>query len=131
MLKMVHIDRKGDVNAFVLAAHQGEERMVEDAWVIMFPEGTRTYSGDPKPRYKSSGTRFAVGIDAWVIPIAHNPGRVWSRNSFLKHSGLITLLVDPVIPAVGKTSDKLSRGVKAWAGTEMRRIDADSYRGRA
>ena len=128
MLKMVHINRKDGANAFASVARQGKERLADGAWVIMFPEGTRTRSGDPKPRYKSGGARFAVDTGAWVIPIAHNSGRVWPRNSFLKHPGLITLSVGPAISSAGKTSDELNREVEAWIETEMRRIDADSYR---
>jgi 1-acyl-sn-glycerol-3-phosphate acyltransferase len=42
MLKMVHIDRRQGKDAFASVARQGRERMAEGAWVIMFPEGTRT-----------------------------------------------------------------------------------------
>jgi 1-acyl-sn-glycerol-3-phosphate acyltransferase len=131
LLKMVHINRKDGTNAFVSVARQGKERLADGSWIIMFPEGTRTRTGDPKPRYKSGGARLAVDTGAWVIPIAHNSGRVWPRNSFLKYPGLITLSVGPAIASAGKTGDQLNREVQAWIEAEMRRIDADSYRERA
>jgi 1-acyl-sn-glycerol-3-phosphate acyltransferase len=128
MLKMVHINRKDGANAFASVARQGKERMADGAWMIMFPEGTRTPVGAPNPRYKSGGARFAVDTGAWVLPIALNSGRLWPRNAFLKHPGLITVSVGPAISSAGKTSDQLNREVQTWIETEMRRIDADSYR---
>lgn len=64
-------------------------------------------------------------------PIAHNSGRLWPRNAFLKYPGLITLSIGPAISSAGKSGDQLNREVQAWIEAEMRRIDADSYRERA
>ena len=49
MLKMVHIDRKEGKYAFESVIKQGKARMAEGAWVIMFPEGTRTPVGSTRP----------------------------------------------------------------------------------
>ncbi len=56
MLKMVHIDRKEGKYAFDSVIKQGKARMVEGAWVIMFPEGTRTPTGK-QGKYKTGGAR--------------------------------------------------------------------------
>jgi 1-acyl-sn-glycerol-3-phosphate acyltransferase len=128
MLKMVHINRKDGPRAFASAARQGRERLAEGAWIIMFPEGTRTPSGLEKPRYKSGGARLAVETGAWVIPMAVNSGRVWPRNKFLKYPGTITISVGPAIPSANKTADQLNGEVQQWVEAEMRVIDAQSYR---
>ncbi|WP_313819332.1 lysophospholipid acyltransferase family protein, partial [Cupriavidus sp.] len=128
MLKMVHINRKEGTRAFASAARQGRERLSEGAWIIMFPEGTRTRAGQENPRYKSGGARLAVETGAWVIPMAVNSGRVWPRNSFLKYPGLITISIGMPIPSANKTADVLNQEVEAWIEAEMRRIDPESYR---
>ena len=128
MLKMVHINRKDGPRAFASAARQGRDRLAEGAWIIMFPEGTRTASGLEKPRYKSGGARLAVETGAWVIPMAVNSGRLWPRNSFLKYPGMITISIGAPIESANKTADMLNQEVETWIEAEMRRIDPDSYR---
>lgn len=127
LLKMVHINRKEGIKAFSSAARQGRERLAEGAWIIMFPEGTRTPSGLENPRYKSGGARLAVETGAWVIPMAVNSGRVWPRNSFFKYPGMITISIGPSIPSANKTADQLNQEVRDWIERDMRRIDAPSY----
>lgn len=128
MLKMVHINRKEGTRAFASAVRQGRERLAEGAWIIMFPEGTRTRSGLPNPRYKSGGARLAVETGAWVVPMAVNSGRLWPRNSFLKYPGTITISIRPAIASANKTADQLNVEVMEEIEREMRRIDPESYR---
>ncbi|QET02743.1 MULTISPECIES: lysophospholipid acyltransferase family protein [Cupriavidus] len=129
MLKMVHINRKDGSRAFAQAANQGRERLAEGAWIIMFPEGTRTPSGMANPRYKSGGARLAAETGAWILPMAVNSGRVWPRNSFRKYPGTVTISIGPAISSANRTADQLNTEVQTWVEAEMRRIDADSYRG--
>jgi len=128
MLKMVHIDRKEGTRAFASAVAQGRRRLSEGAWIIMFPEGTRTPSGLEKPRYKSGGARLAVETGSWVLPMALNSGRVWPRNSFRKYPGTITISIGPAIATANQTADQVNHTVQNWIEGEMRRIDAASYR---
>ncbi|AOY91741.1 1-acyl-sn-glycerol-3-phosphate acyltransferase [Cupriavidus sp. USMAA2-4] len=128
MLKMVHINRKEGPRAFSSAVKQGRKRLQEGAWIIMFPEGTRTPSGMAAPRYKSGGARLAVETGAWVLPMAVNSGRVWPRNSFRKYPGLITISIGPAIATANQTAEQVNQAVQQWVEAEMRRIDADSYR---
>ncbi|WP_020206609.1 MULTISPECIES: lysophospholipid acyltransferase family protein [Cupriavidus] len=130
MLKMVHINRKEGTRAFASAVRQGRERLAEGAWIIMFPEGTRTPAGMEKPRYKSGGARLAVEAGAWVVPIAVNSGRLWPRNAFMKYPGTITVSVGAPISSANKTADQLNQEVETWIEQDMRRIDAQSYRSR-
>lgn len=126
MLKMVHIDRKEGKYAFASVVKQGRLRMSEGAWVIMFPEGTRTPVGK-QGKYKTGGARFAIDAGAPVVPIAHNAGHVWPRNSFIKYEGTVTVSIGKPIDSTGLTPDELNTRVEAWIETEMRRIDAGSY----
>lgn len=131
MLKMVHINRKDGSRAFAQAASQGRERLAEGAWIIMFPEGTRTPPGMEHPRYKSGGARLAAETGAWIVPMAVNSGRLWPRNSFYKYPGTITISIGPAIPSANRTADQLNTEAQVWIEAEMRRIDAGSYRSQA
>ncbi|WP_206955834.1 lysophospholipid acyltransferase family protein [Trinickia acidisoli] len=126
MLKMVHIDRKEGKYAFASVVKQGRLRMSEGAWVIMFPEGTRTPVGK-QGKYKTGGARFAIDSGAPVVPIAHNAGHVWPRNSFIKYAGTVTVSIGKPIESAGLTPDQLNTRVEAWIEAEMRRIDPDAY----
>jgi 1-acyl-sn-glycerol-3-phosphate acyltransferase len=126
LLSMVHIDRKRGPRAFGSVVEQGRRRLEQGAWVIMFPEGTRTPSGS-QGRYKTGGARFATATGAPVIPVAHNAGRVWPRNSFFKFPGIVTVSIGPPIASTGLTPEQLNSRVEAWIEAEMRRIDPAAY----
>jgi 1-acyl-sn-glycerol-3-phosphate acyltransferase len=126
MLKMVHIDRKEGKNAFASVTRQGKVRMAEGAWVIMFPEGTRTPTGK-QGKYKTGGARFAIATGAPVVPIAHNAGRVWPRNSFIKYPGIVTVSMGTPIDTSGLSPDEVNMRVETWIEAEMRRIDPAAY----
>src|SRR5580698_3837033 len=127
LLKMVHIDRKEGKYAFESVIRQGKTRMNEGAWVIMFPEGTRTPTGK-QGKYKTGGARFAVATGAPVVPIAHNAGHVWPRNSFMKYPGIVTVSIGKPIDTTGLTPDEVNTRVETWIEAEMRRIDPTAYR---
>ncbi len=127
MLKMVHINRKEGKHAFSSVTRQGRQRMAEGAWVIMFPEGTRTPTGK-QGKYKTGGARFAIETGAPVIPVAHNAGRVWPRNSFIKYPGIVTVSIGKPIETTGLTPDAVNTRVEKWIEAEMRRIDPGAYR---
>jgi 1-acyl-sn-glycerol-3-phosphate acyltransferase len=126
MLKMVHINRKEGKHAFASVTRQGKLRMEEGAWVIMFPEGTRTPTGK-QGKYKTGGARFAIATGAPVVPIAHNAGRVWPRNSFIKYPGIVTVSIGKPIDTRGLTPDEVNMRVETWIEAEMRRIDPAAY----
>ncbi|WP_153099416.1 lysophospholipid acyltransferase family protein [Paraburkholderia hayleyella] len=126
MLKMVQINRKEGKHAFESVTRQGQARMAEGAWVIMFPEGTRTPTGT-QGKYKTGGARFAVATGALAVPIAHNAGRVWPRNSFMKYPGVVIVSIGKPIDPTGLTTEEVNQQVETWIEAEMRRIDPTAY----
>jgi 1-acyl-sn-glycerol-3-phosphate acyltransferase len=126
LLRMIHINRKEGKYAFASVVTQGRCRLSEGAWVIMFPEGTRTPVGK-QGKYKTGGARFALDAGAPVVPIAHNAGRVWPRNSFIKYPGVVTVSIGKPIDPTGMTPDELNTRVETWIEAEMRRIDPSAY----
>lgn len=127
LLKMIHIDRSNKQTAALSVASQGRKRLAEGKWILMFPEGTRTPRGSTKP-YRKGGTRLACATGALVIPIAHNAGNFWPKNSFLKQPGTVIFSIGPAIPSEGKSGEQLQQEVEGWIENEMRVIDPSAYR---
>jgi 1-acyl-sn-glycerol-3-phosphate acyltransferase len=126
MLNMIHINRSKRETAAISVANQGRQRLRDGNWILIFPEGTRTPTGSHRP-YRKGGARLAVATNASVIPVAHNSGRVWPRNSFLKYPGLVTISIGPLISSAGKTGDQLNAEVEEWIEAEMLKIDPSAY----
>ena len=126
LLKMIHINRASKETAALSVASQGRKRLSEGKWILMFPEGTRTPVGSHKP-YRKGGARLASATGATVVPIAHNAGRFWPRNSFMKYPGTVIFSIGPAIASAGKSGDQLHQEVESWIESEMRRIDPSAY----
>ncbi len=126
LLRMIPIDRSKGKDAFKQVVTQGKERLASGLWIIMFPEGTRTAVGK-QGKYKSGGARLAIETQTAIVPIAHNSGACWPKNSFLKKPGLVTVSIGPLISSEGKTSDELMREVEGWIEAEMRIISPEAY----
>ena len=126
LLKMIHINRASKETAALSVASQGRKRLSEGKWILMFPEGTRTPVGSHKP-YRKGGARLASATGAIVIPIAHNAGHVWPRNSFMKYPGTVIFSIGPALASAGKSGDQLHQEVEGWIEAEMRKIDPSAY----
>jgi 1-acyl-sn-glycerol-3-phosphate acyltransferase len=126
MLRMIHIDRSQRDKAAIAVAEQGKVRLSEGCWIIIYPEGTRVPVGK-HIGYQKGGARLAVSTQANVIPIAHNAGHVWPKNSFLKNPGVVTLSIGPLIPTEDKNPSIVLKEVETWIEAEMRAIDPGSY----
>ena len=44
-------------------------------------------------KYQLGGAFLACHAGAPVVPVAHNAGRYWPRNSFLKYPGTVTVRI--------------------------------------
>ena len=127
LLKMIHINRANKQTAALSVASQGRKRLSEGKWIMLFPEGTRTPRGSTKP-YRKGGARLASATSAFVIPIAHNAGNFWPKNSFLKQPGTVIFSIGPVITSEGKSGEELQQEVESWIESEMRMIDPSAYK---
>lgn len=127
MLRMIHINRSKSTAASNSIAKQGKKYLAQGCWIIIHPEGTRTPIGKHLP-YRKGGARLAVATGAQVIPIAHNAGHVWPRNSFLKFPGVVTVSIGKPIATLNKTADEVHREMEDWIEAEMRVIDPESYK---
>jgi 1-acyl-sn-glycerol-3-phosphate acyltransferase len=117
-LNPIAIDRKAGRKALQQVITQGKDRLSSGAWVVVFPEGTRVAPGKMK-KFGIGGARLAVDSGVPVLPIAHNAGKLWPKDGFIKHAGVIKLKIGEVIPTIGKSAADINTEVFEWMQTEM------------
>lgn len=112
-LQPITIDRKKGRQAVEQILEQGQKRLAQGRWIIIFPEGTRVAPGTRK-RYRMGGALLAEKTRAPVLPIAHNAGEFWPRNGFYKYPGTIRLVIGPVIDTHGLTAAEIMEKTETW-----------------
>ena len=120
-LEPIAIDRKARKKAMEQVIEQGINRLDNNRWVVLFPEGTRIAPGK-KGKYKLGGARLAVESGKLVVPVAHNGGEFWPKHSMTKKAGVITLSVLPSINPNGKTAAEIGKLVETAIENEMQVI---------
>jgi len=121
LLHSIAIDRSAGRQALQQVIEQGTARLKKGIWVVIFPEGTRTAPGT-QGKYNIGGPMLAEKSGFPVVPVAHNAGEFWPRNSFIKRPGEITVVIGPVLDPTGKKASMISREVEAWIEGTMDRI---------
>ncbi|KJV06629.1 lysophospholipid acyltransferase family protein [Methylocucumis oryzae] len=117
-LKPIAINRNNQRAALAQLLKQGQERLAEGFWVIVFPEGTRTAPGETK-KFNAGGALLAEKTGYPVIPMAHNAGRFWARYSFLKYPGVIKVKIGPAIPTAGRKAKEINQEAETWINQAM------------
>ncbi len=70
--------------------------------LLIFPQGTRVRFGERTPFKKGAG-RIYEALNLPCVPVALNTGKVWPKNSFLKHNHDIKIVfLDPIEPGKDK-----------------------------
>lgn len=122
-LKSIAIDRSAGREALKQLVSQGKDRLALGLSVVVFPEGTRIAPGQ-KGKYHIGGAWLATHTGATVVPVAHNAGEYWHKNSLLKRPGTITVSIGKPIDASGMKADELNKMVEHWIESEMARLDS-------
>ncbi len=121
-LKPIAINRSTPKAALSQLLKQGAQRLQEGFWVVIFPEGTRTAPGEQR-KFSASGALLAQRTGFPVIPIAHNAGEFWPRNSFVKYPGTIQLKIGAPITVAGRKSKEINAEAEAWIANTMQEIN--------
>lgn len=121
----IAIDRSAGRKAMDQLVDQGQDRLSQGRWVIIFPEGTRTPPGK-KVRYKLGGSVLASKVDFPIVPVAHNAGEYWPRHSLVKHPGTITISIGPVVRGYGREPEDINKEVEVWIRGELESISGSS-----
>jgi 1-acyl-sn-glycerol-3-phosphate acyltransferase len=123
MTSPVAINRSTGREALKQLVAQGKARLSQGLWVVVFPEGTRI---KPKTtsKFHIGGAWLATGANATVLPVAHNAGSCWPKNSMLKNSGVITVSIGKPIETSGLKIEALNTQVEAWINVETARLES-------
>lgn len=119
----IAIDRARGITALREMARKGKERLAQGFWVIVFPEGTRVAPG-ARRKYQLGGAWLAAHSGAPVVPVAHNAGRVWPRNSFVKRPGKVTVRIGPAIASAGHKPEAINALAEKWIESQQKTLDA-------
>ncbi len=118
----IAIKRSDGKGAMRQLLEQGKQRLAQGFCVVVFPEGTRIPYGQ-RGKYKIGGALLAASSGVPVIPVAHNAGRLWGRNAFSKHPGLITMSIGTPIETKGLKAEEINQRAEAWIENEIQNLD--------
>jgi 1-acyl-sn-glycerol-3-phosphate acyltransferase len=124
LLRPIAIDRDAGRRAVTQVVEQGEERLAEGLWVIIFPEGTRVARGETR-KYGVSGALLAVAAGRMVVPVSHNAGDFWPRRGILKKPGIIRVIIGAPIAAAGRDPRELNVEIRDAIEGGLARIAQD------
>ena len=123
-LKPIAIDRKNQREALQMLISQGTARLQEGLFVVIYPEGTRVAPG-VSGKFNAGGAMLAHKSGFPVIPLAHNAGEFWPRNSFIKYPGVIKVKIGPPIDTANKKSKDINAEAEHWITQAMLEIEAE------
>jgi 1-acyl-sn-glycerol-3-phosphate acyltransferase len=121
MTSPIAIDRSSGKAALQQIVEQGKDRLRQNFWIVIFPEGTRISPGQTG-KYHIGGAWLATHTGALVVPVAHNAGEFWGKNSFIKYPGMITVSIGKPIDPTGMEPGELNAQLRAWIEAEVARI---------
>lgn len=93
----IAIDRSARTKAISGMTLAARKAAAEGRPIVIFPEGTRVAVGESRP-YKSGVAALYQDLNIPVVPLALNSGLLWSKNSFFKKPGTVTVEFLPPIP---------------------------------
>jgi 1-acyl-sn-glycerol-3-phosphate acyltransferase len=114
----IAIDRAAGREALKQIEAQGRARLKAGFWVLIFPEGTRVAPG-ATGKYQAGGAYLATKAGVPVLPVAHNAGRFWPKNGFLKYPGEIVVRIGPPIPTHGRKAAQVLADSESWIEAAM------------
>lgn len=123
MTSPIAIQRSDGKGAVKQLLQQGKQRMALGFCVVIFPEGTRIPYGQ-RGKYKIGGALLAASSGASVVPVAHNAGKLWPKNSFLKHPGVITMSIGVPIDPAGLKAEEINQRAEDWIEMEVTQLDS-------
>ncbi len=122
MTQPIAIDRSEGLKALDSVVKQGQDRLKQGRFVVVFPEGTRMPVGQ-KGRYNPGGAMLAVRAKVGVLPVAHNAGKYWSRKGFIKRPGVIKVKIGPIIQVAGKRAKQVNEEAERWIEDAVSKIN--------
>jgi 1-acyl-sn-glycerol-3-phosphate acyltransferase len=121
LLRPIAINRGDGHRAVNQVIEQGDARLADGLWVVIFPEGTRVVAGETR-KFGVSGALLAIRSGKLVVPLSHNAGAFWPRRGFVKKPGTIRVVIGEPIDPQGKEPRKLTEEIRAAIESGLARI---------
>lgn len=112
-LSHIAIDRAAGRREITRLIREGSALLEQGHWLVIFPEGTRVAPG-AQGSYNIGGALLAERTGRPVLPIAHNAGVFWGRQSLIKRPGTIDLVIGPTIRTQGRKATEINAEVERW-----------------
>ena len=125
LMSPIAIDRSAGKKAVDQIVDQGNKKLNQGRWVIVFPEGTRIPPG-VESKFKMGAFVFASRISHPVLPIAHNAGEFWPKHSFIKYPGTITVSIGESFNSLGMDATDIKQKVEGWIRQELLEISSST-----
>ncbi len=94
--RSIAVNRKLGIKAIKNMVEQAKPILEDKQPIFIFPEGTRVSVGD-KGEYHPGVAALYKELNVPVVPIALNSGLFWGRRHFIKKSGVIKVVILPLI----------------------------------
>ena len=117
----IAINRSKKIRALDTLVKEGVIRLKEGRWLVIFPEGTRQNPGE-SGTFQVGGAMIAAKSGYPVVPVAHNSGLFWPKNSFLKYPGTVDVVIGPMIASSGKKAREINREVEEWITSRQKEL---------
>ena len=117
----IALDRKQGKKAMQQLVTQGKQKLAQNRYILIFPEGTRTPYEEQR-RLKVGGFLLAKEAGVPILPVAHDSGRLWPRNSFIKRAGTVHVRVGEAIATDQHSAEELRDHYFDWLQTTREEI---------
>ncbi|MCC8417717.1 MAG: 1-acyl-sn-glycerol-3-phosphate acyltransferase [Rickettsia endosymbiont of Bryobia graminum] len=97
MVKPIAVDRNTNLSVAQIL-REGQEKIKEGLWLIIFPESTRI-KPDVSVKFKPSAAKLASVVKVPVVMMAHNAGVYWPKGFWILQPGTIQVKIIDVISA--------------------------------
>lgn len=121
----VWLDRRAGGAALRILIRGALDAIQEGRAVVIFPQGTRTTPGTPRP-YQPGVAALYAGTGAAIVPVALNSGLFWGRRAFFKRPGTITVEFLPPV-ARGLRRDDFLDALSDAIETTTRRLEVEAH----
>lgn len=127
LANMIAIDRTKGKQSMEYMLEQGLKRKADGLWIVIFPEGTRMKAGE-RGKYRLGGARMAKTLQMDLVPVALNSGEYWAKNAFLKHAGVIQVVIGQPIPHTLGDETELMQACETWIEAQQTHINGRGAR---
>ena len=101
---VIAIERGRKLVAIRKMRSEAKRCLTEGRSIVIFPEGTRVQPQSTK-KFQTGVAALYQDLEIPVVPVALNSGCFWSRRSFVRKPGTITLrFLSPIRPGLDKQS---------------------------